>query len=92
MAWVGPAPCGAPARGGGEGDGGFGERCGFGEEALRCVLVEVGDAAGGVDDEDAFGAGGDEHFVERAGEFGDASGGAAAPVVVPHVADDDGGL
>jgi len=92
MAWVGPAPCGAPARGGGEGDGGFGERCGFSEETLRCVLVEVGDGTGGVDDEDAFGAGGDEHFVERAGEFGDASCGAAAPVVVPHVADDDGGL
>ena len=67
VAWVGPAPCGAPARGGGEGDGGFSEGCGFGEQALRCVLLEVGDAAGGVDYEDVFGAGGDEHFVERTG-------------------------
>ena len=67
MAWVGPAPCGAPARGGGEGDGGFSEGCGFGEQALRCVLLEVGDAAGGVDYEDVFGASGDEHFVERTG-------------------------
>ena len=67
------------------------EACGLGEFAGWGIFVEGGDAAWGVDDEDPFGACGVEGLVEGGDEFFDACGGGFAPVIVPHVADDDGG-
>ena len=45
-----------------------------------------------MDDEDALLARFFDDFIHPGGHFGDAFGGAFAPMLIPHVADDDGGL
>ena len=59
---------------------------------MRGALVEAGDAAGRMDDEHAAVARLPDDLVERAGQFDDAAGGRFAPMVVPHVAEDERGL
>ena len=67
----------------------LGERRGLRAFALRRVLVEVRAGARGVDDEHALRARRLHHLVHRPGHLADTPRGGLAPVVVPHVADDD---
>lgn len=65
---------------------------GFGAFASGGAVVKAGDAAGRVDDEDAFVACGAEELIHAWCHLGDACGGGGAPVAVPHIANDDGGF
>lgn len=65
---------------------------GLGELALGGSGIELHGVAGGVDDEDPFGAGGIEDLVHARGHLGNSSSGALAPVFIPHVTNDDGGF
>ncbi len=56
------------------------------------ILVGVHATAGGVDDQDALGSRGGDRLIHGGGELAHPAGRPAAPVLVPHVADDDGGL
>src|SRR6185503_3755806 len=89
---IGPAPGGAPTIGGRERHWRGCKRRGQRALALRSVLVKGGYAAWRVDYEDAFAADNPDHLIHRAGEFADAERGGLAPVVVPHVANDEGHL
>lgn len=75
-----------------EGDGGVDLGCLLGAFTGGVIFVEVERATGAVDDQDTLVAGGLEDLVHAGGHFGDAVCGAGAPVLVPHIADDDGGL
>ena len=55
------------------------------------ALVKVHGVAGAVNDEDALAARGLEGLIHGGGQFRDALGGAGAVVLVPHVADHQGG-
>ena len=69
---------------------GFGGFLGF--LAGGVILVGFHATAGGVDDQDPFSACRGDGLVHGGPELADAASGALAPVLVPHVADDDGGL
>ena len=60
--------------------------------ALRRVAIEVHRVAGGMDDQHAALAGRHEHIVHPRRHLGHAGRRPRAPVLVPHVADDDGRL
>ena len=92
MFGVGPTPGRAPTRRGGERNGCRNKRRGLGAFALGSVFVEVGDAARGVDDEDAARSRLFHDVVERSCHFGNATGSGFAPMVVPHVADNESGF
>ena len=66
--------------------------CSTRDFSLRRGFVEIGDGARRVDDENAAGARGLQRFVHGSSEFDHAARGGLAPVIVPHVADDDRGL
>ena len=53
------------------------------------IFVGVHATAGGVDDQDALGPRGGDRPVHRGGQLADPAGRPLAPVLVPHVADDD---
>ena len=89
---IGPTPSGAPAFGFGEFDGGFGKGGVFGCAALGMFVVVRGHGTGGVNDECAFVSCRVQQAIKGGGHFGNSSGCRFAPMVVPHVANDDGGL
>jgi len=64
----------------------------LGQLSLRRVLVIIHRIARAMNDENALRAGGLQDFVHARRHFGDSAGRAFAPVLVPHVADDDGGF
>ncbi len=64
----------------------------FDGQARRMIDVGLHGVRRRMNNGDAAFAGGLEDGVHAQGKFIDAFGGAAAPVLVPHVADDDGGL
>src|SRR4051812_28283563 len=73
-------------------DGGFGQRSFQGAPSLGSVFVKVHGFTGSVDNEDSTVASGLDGRVHGWGHFGDAFGSAFAPMLVPHIADDDGGF
>ena len=89
---IGIAPRGAPALDGRQRRESLDELGRLSPLSLRRVLVEIDRGAGGVDDEHAAFPGGGDHLVHRDGQFLDALGGPLAPVIVPHVTDDQRGL
>ena len=84
-----PAPGSSPAFVGREGNGSFRERGGGCEDSGGGLAVETGHAAGRMDDKHAAVACGLDHLVHGTGHFCDAACGGFAPMVVPHIADDD---
>ena len=74
-----------------QGDGGLHRRCRLGEFPARVVLIELQSVARAVEDEHAFGACGQQHFVHGWGHLAHALGGIGAMVLVPHIAHHHGG-
>src|SRR5205814_6189254 len=62
------------------------------ELAAGGAFVSFHGVAGGVDNEAAFGADDVDQVVDARSDLAAALGSAFAPVLVPHVADDDGGF
>lgn len=75
-----------------DGDLGFNFGRRLREFASRMVFVEPHRLAGAMDDEDAALAGSGEDVVHDGREFADAIRCVRAPMAVPHIADDDGGV
>ena len=89
---IGPAPGGAPTFRGRQRHGRGHKRRGGGPLSLRRIPIERGNAAWRVDNAHAPAVRGAEDLVHGHGQLGYAARGRLAPVVVPHVADDDRGL
>ena len=64
----------------------------MGQFSAGSALVSFHRVAGGVNDEAAFGPDGVDQVVDARSDLAAALRSAFAPVLIPHVADDDGGF
>src|SRR5438552_16005437 len=91
MLWVGPTPRRAPALARREWDGHLRKLCGLSPFSLWRAFVKSGARARSVNDKDAAGARGFHYVVQRSCHLGDPPRSGLAPMIVPHITDDERG-
>src|SRR5438093_12033227 len=92
MLWVGPTPRRAPALARREWDGRLRKLCGLSPFSLWRAFVKSGARARCMNNEDATGTRGFHRFIQRPCHLGDPPRSGLAPMIVPHITDDQCGL